>query len=498
MKPASRFLSHLCILIALLALHGAVMCADALAPGQEGPLVVPGSSKDCVLYIPSDYKSDVPTPLIFFMHGSGGSPTTWPFRQATDGAGYIVCGLSYGAFPDAGAGGLAMDPEKFKLMMDFIAKVRAQLSRTYDIDQKQVILSGLSMGGWGVNFYGFQTSQKGLYCAYAIIAAGADDTGVDLTVTAGLPVLVLNGEKCPNLPQANSGMPALNHAGAIAKQVVLAGEPHVPSQASITPPLKAWLADVKRQAARAQTLNAVDWHAGTITGEPEHSGDTKTILTHLLANQPGLPLSYGEPALLFLTVPPPADPAGASRHAADTSAVEASAFSFPDATQVPVAAHDFTTIRIDVSGIDPHDDRLINRDTAPAVILLDRDHAFAALLKGRSQLSESSLMAAMRPLLTPDQRAGIDKAVAVVKPLEKSMKSLQRKLDQASARENQVRIAGGDDAAVQKQKDEFDSLDQQYQELRDQLAAASTPATAGATATATGSASATAGAPVSP
>jgi phage shock protein A len=107
----------------------------------------------------------------------------------------------------------------------------------------------------------------------------------------------------------------------------------------------------------------------------------------------------------------------------------------------------------------------------------------------------ASQMAAMRPLLAPDQRSAVDQAVAAIKPLEKSMKALQRKLNQASARENQARISG-DDAALQKQKDEFDSLDQQYQDLRDQLAAASMPATAGATAT--GSASATAGAPASP
>jgi hypothetical protein len=48
-----------------------------------------------MVYVPSDYTDEQNWPVIFFYHGMGGQPTTWPFKQITGGKGFIVIGMGY-------------------------------------------------------------------------------------------------------------------------------------------------------------------------------------------------------------------------------------------------------------------------------------------------------------------------------------------------------------------------------------------------------------------
>jgi poly(3-hydroxybutyrate) depolymerase len=225
--------------------------ADKIKPGQEGNLEITGDTHPSVIYVPKDYKDGAKLPLILFMHGAGGKPTTWPFKTATKGEGYIIVGLSYGAFPDAGAGGIKSDPKSCDAMIDYINKVREAVKTAYGIDDKQVFLTGLSMGGWGVNFYGFNKKAAGLYRGYCIIAAGPmTTTPVDLSVAKGLPLLVLNGEKDPNLAAANKGKPAAEKAGDIVTQAIIPGQGHVPGGNTMDDPLHKWLADIAAAKAK--------------------------------------------------------------------------------------------------------------------------------------------------------------------------------------------------------------------------------------------------------
>lgn len=236
-------LRHLIAISVLLSTSlTSALAADKLAPGKEGPLEIPGNSHPSVIYIPKDYKDGVQLPLILFMHGSGGQPTSWPFKTATKGEGYIIVGLAYGGQEDAGKSGIRGDPKTCKGMLEYINQARALVKDTYGINEKQVFLTGLSMGGWGVNMYGLKKEAKGLYRGYAILAAGPEPgPDIDFTVAKGLPVLLLNGEKCPNLAVANKNKPLLEKAGAIVTQVVLEGQGHVPSPQTMDGPLSAWL-----------------------------------------------------------------------------------------------------------------------------------------------------------------------------------------------------------------------------------------------------------------
>ena len=213
-------------------------------PGKEGRFTVPGYERfPCTIYVPSDYNQEKPFPLILFMHGAGARPTSWPFKQATGGKGYVIIGLSYAAVPGGGRRGISSDASVCKAMVTFLKKTIAHAASLYKIHNCHVVLSGLSMGGWGVNYYGFHPDAKGLFHSYIIIAAGPMNRGpVDFSVAKGIPVLLLNGERDPNVRVAVQGRPALQNAGAVIQQVVIRGQGHVPATNTMSRPLSAFLA----------------------------------------------------------------------------------------------------------------------------------------------------------------------------------------------------------------------------------------------------------------
>ena len=237
--------------------------AELIAPGAEGKIQPAGSAHASILYVPKDWKAGQKHPLIFMMHGSGGQPTTWPWRDATQGNTHLIVGLAYGGQDDAGAQGIRSDPATCTAMIKYINDVRAAVDKDYGVDQSQVFLTGLSMGGWGVNFYGFKPEAKGLYRGYCIMAAGPrNDSGVDLSVAKGLPLLLVNGETDPNKRAADEGKPAAEKAGIIVEYKILPGEGHVPATdklaAAIAPWLKAngALKEVQEWVANAEKLEA--------------------------------------------------------------------------------------------------------------------------------------------------------------------------------------------------------------------------------------------------
>jgi len=212
---------------------------------------VPGYTLPCVVYLPSDYKAGGTWPLILHLHGSGDSATTWPWLWGTNGKEYIIVGLSYAAVKGGGDRGIGGDAASVNGMIRFIDAVRELVNTRYGVDSKRVFLSGLSMGGWGVNYYGFNKVAKGRYRGYCILAAGPIcDHGVDFSVARDCPVLVLNGEQDKNLAVAKRGTPLLEKAGARVTSVVLPGAGHLPDPGTIGPPLAKWLATVEADADR--------------------------------------------------------------------------------------------------------------------------------------------------------------------------------------------------------------------------------------------------------
>ena len=467
-------LRGLVLTLLVLPATASAQAGDKLSAGSEGKLAIPGCSFPCVLYVPSDYVPGTRMPLILFMHGSGGSPTTWPFKDATEGKGYLVAGLSYGAFSDAGAGGIKSDPPSCSAMIKFIDQVRAEIDKLYGVDQKHVYLTGLSMGGWGVNFYGFNKDARGRYRGYAILAAGPRKE-TDFSIPRGLPVLVLNGEKDPNLAVAKEGVGPLGNAGAIVKQVSLPGQPHVPSTESLTQPLKSWLASIEGTDTRERALAAVRWQSGDLSGAPAAGTAGGDALAKYLAQQSLISGAEADrPIVLFFHSRQEGKNGELTPQGRDSASVEEDVFSFPNAVATPAAGRHFTCLRIDVSAIDTKHNPLINQANVPQVILLARDRTVAAILKGKSKLSDKEVASEMKKLLEDTAQDEISRRISSWEPVLKELRDLRKKIRTKNETIGKLRDTPAKDPKVRDQSIEreqklLEELIKQQETLREKL-----------------------------
>lgn len=443
-----------------------------LAPGQEGKLEVPGCHHPCILYVPQDYQRGTRMPLILFMHGSGGKPTSWPWKSATGGKGYLICGLSYGAFPDGGAGGIKTDNKNRQAMAGFIDKVRSQIDKTYGIDQDRVFLTGLSMGGKGVNLYGFLEEARGRYRGYCIMASGLlSGMPLELSVTKGLPILLINGETDANLPAANDGKPTFEKAGALVTQVVLPGQGHVPSVESMSPPLKKWLDDIEKSDLTRRPVVAIHWKSGQLAGSSEDEHRRDHALQLFLSKQDFLrDAEDGKPVLVFCYSTRRGKKDRLTKGAQGSLEQEETCFSFPEACCVPAASKYFTCIKVDISLVDERTDRKLHEGLAPTVILLDKSRTVVRTLN-RCRLRDAALCGEMMKLLTEAQREAVDARIAETRPVLKQMQvlrkrcsSLKRVIDRLNGSSRQ-----SSERRLKAKQAEQAELDKQYQELCQKL-----------------------------
>ncbi len=394
-------------------------------PGQEEKLELPGYKYPSVIYVPYDYKKGRRLPLILFMHGAGGKPTSWPWRSATRGKGYVIVGLSYAPLPGGGAKGIRSDPLSIELMIEYIKKVIDFVDKNLGINRRHIILSGLSMGGWGVNFYGFNKKAKGLYKAYAILAAGVP-TGqrVDLSVTKDIPVLLLNGEKDPNLPAAKRGKPLLEKAGAIVTQVVIPGQGHVPGTDTMVEPLSKWLESVKEGIPGRRFFQAVMWMDCMLAGKPAHGRDKNAALLDYIRSQEFMKeAEKGKPVLLYFSSSGTTGKGKETRNARDSRKVLEKTFSFPDAVMTPYAAREFTCYHVDMTGVSRKMNPLLNEKSTPMAILLDSARKELLVMK-KEKLNDKSLYVSMLGFLTENKKKEIERRIEKARPLLKELKKL--------------------------------------------------------------------------
>lgn len=390
-----------------------------LAAGQEGPLPIGDNPHPCVLYVPTDWQPGLRLPLILFLHGSGGKPTTWPWRAATGGKGYLVCGMSYGGQDDGGAEGIHDDAQSITKMLAFLAATRAQIAEQYGVDEHRVFLSGLSMGGWGTNFYGFQTAARDLYRGYAILAAGLPQgSALDLDVLRDKPLLLLNGEQDANLPAANRGRPEYERALAIVTQVVIPGEGHTPALATMVGPLASWLAGIAESDDCSDGASAITWRDGTLHDVPgEAAARPDAALLACLRQQEFVSRAAPDrPLLLFVSSPRGNDTEQPTTAVRDRERLQRALFRHPHAVATPAVACEFTCVRVDQGSLDRRDHPLLQAGKAPFVLLLDRERTAVRVLPA-SQLSDTTLAAAMRALLTAEQAAAADQRLLAARPL---------------------------------------------------------------------------------
>src|SRR3954453_15409380 len=114
------------------------------SPGQETKLADPktGGGGGYVLYGPKDYTPDREWPTIFCYHGKNNDPKSWPFKELTDGQGYVVVGMEY--IDREGAN----DPKED---LENLQRIRSFVGQKVHLNPKLLFMGGFSQGGWSTS-----------------------------------------------------------------------------------------------------------------------------------------------------------------------------------------------------------------------------------------------------------------------------------------------------------------------------------------------------------
>ncbi len=130
--------------------------AALTTPGSETRIDTPSNDGHMVVYVPSDYDAARDWPLIVCYHGARGRPTTWPFRQATEGAGFLVSGVGYGT----DAYGTRLRAEGLEPEEAHFDAVLRQLTDLYRVDPDRIFMGGFSQGGYSTTVLGEQLGHR--------------------------------------------------------------------------------------------------------------------------------------------------------------------------------------------------------------------------------------------------------------------------------------------------------------------------------------------------
>ncbi len=255
------FAGFLCFCIA-----GTLFAADKpaepndpnFAPGQEISVNVDQKIvgiDSFLVYVPSDYNDNQDWPVIFFYHGQGGKPTTWPFKDITGGKGFIIIGMAYVPGHDK-----PMTEGQYinyiKQLRKSALEVRKYVSGYLKIDGKRLFIAGCSMGGWYTSSI-FESSSKA-WAGVAILAAGRSQNAHLITAETGRiavrgkPVYIGAGERDPNLDAARKARAYYERYGADVTFEQYQGQGHI-----CTPPnpkkLYDWLIAANSSAENTQS-----------------------------------------------------------------------------------------------------------------------------------------------------------------------------------------------------------------------------------------------------
>ncbi len=182
-----------------------------------------------LVYVPTDYTDEHNWPAIFVYHGMGGQPTTWPFRQITNGKGFIIVGMEY---LHRGKAKLTKGEyiNYFKRERKSVLEVKRYVCERLKIDEERLFVTGTSKGGWHTSSI-FESSTK-VWAGAVIIAAGRSRNARLLSSSAGRkalrgkPIYIGAGEKDINLPWAKKAATYYKSLGAEVTFEECEGEGH--------------------------------------------------------------------------------------------------------------------------------------------------------------------------------------------------------------------------------------------------------------------------------
>lgn len=230
------------VFVCLLFLYiGGLLFAADKSEKTDVPVFTPGSEvridiKDkgiggdhFLVYVPSDYTDKQDWPVIFIFHGMHGQPNTWPFRQITNGEGYILIGMEYIL---QGQSQLTKKEyvDYFRRERKSILEVKRYIVKHLRIDEKRLFVTGMSKGGWHTSSI-LESSPK-VWAGAVILAAGRSHN-VNLITNQNnknslrdKPIYIGAGEKDGNLDAARKAALYYENLGAKVTLEVYEGAEH--------------------------------------------------------------------------------------------------------------------------------------------------------------------------------------------------------------------------------------------------------------------------------
>ena len=211
-----------------ISFEGSIVAA-AKPSGKDEPRFAPGEEvrvdtdseriggDHFIVYVPTDYTEEKSWPVIFCYHGKSGQPTTWPFRQATRGEGFIIIGMGYFPRPK-GKIRKGQYSNYVKSERRSVLEVKRYVREHLRIDEKRLFVTGFSMGGWHSSLL-LESGPK-VWAGGVIFAAGrsrnvnAVTTAANKSALRGKPIYIGAGENDVNLKPAKKAAAYYRQLGA--------------------------------------------------------------------------------------------------------------------------------------------------------------------------------------------------------------------------------------------------------------------------------------------
>ena len=183
---------------------------------------VNGTPRPYVVYVPREYDPEKPWPLVVFLHGRG--------ERGDDGLQQSDVGIGHA---------IRKNPERFPCIVvmpqcpdtaywnkfnDDITMSITETMRDYNIDEDRVLLTGLSMGGYGTWVYGADHIET--FAALMPICGGGRPA--DGPKLANIPIWAFHGDadETVNISESQKMIDAVKKAGGKPKFTVYKGVGH--------------------------------------------------------------------------------------------------------------------------------------------------------------------------------------------------------------------------------------------------------------------------------
>jgi predicted peptidase len=202
-------------------------------PGQEVSVDINTKlmeSGHFMVYVPIDYNDNQDWPVIFFYPGQGGRPMTWPFKQLSEGKGFIVVGMGY-TTNDNGPMNEGQYIGYMKRERRTLLEVKRHLAEHLKIDEERFFVTGCSKGGW--HTAALLESTPKIWTGAVIFAAGRTRavnllaSGAAKRALRGKPIYIGAGETDANLSAAKKAVTYYERIGAKVTFEEYKGQGHI-------------------------------------------------------------------------------------------------------------------------------------------------------------------------------------------------------------------------------------------------------------------------------